>query len=490
MPFAFLNAYCSAVANLVPRVSARGGVAQQPYLPINAGGLGGFPWQWSLPAGFNYDTFLFLNHVFSQKSDGLLYANDPLSTVYWTVLNSISFQLSSSDRALLQKDAVQFQIAGQAVVAEYQQKIGPIQDTDLTYATTTLHQDVATSLDFILLFQVAYVWSGQKAAGQAPILQADLLLPAAQQQLQANAPQAATTVIAKSIAYIQLVPASNAILDQVGNANHRLQALLQNTLHPAAANGGMVTVENDGTQQTYTSFAVQPDPGDILSGLQPTNASPPANLQFEVDNGQQGQVFVDINGQGKITAPADFFKLLSNDGTVNTLFSLQGTGSTANLSKLMPGIVEIKVFPAQYDTATDQGWFDASIIAEAISKGAKDNTGYFFSPQPSSIDFRAGGNFGLLRSILISQYPILDIHYPQGDMAQFVQQLNNATSWNFQMDQLPKWTAEHYAYTASVQPDSAGGFRVTFSPNQALLSAAAIDSLAYVIGGSVIWPGG
>lgn len=481
--------YAHAIASLT--ASGRGGGTASgldgPFQPINAGGLGGFPWQWSMPLGFNYATYLFVNHCFSQGEDGVLVANDPYSTAFSTVLNNISFKLSSADLATLNKASTLNQIPGQAVVSTYIQFIAPIAPSSLTQASAALNREITSSLDYILLYQVAYVWSGKKAAGQAPLTTTFLSQQSDLSSVLPAAPSAAKSLLSTVQAYLQSIQQTLHLLDSIGNGNFLLSLIKRNLFTPNDQNGGLLAVDSDGSTVTVPGFEVSPDPATILNALNQVPVAP-LNVRMDATQSQVSSAHLNVafNQQGNVLAPANFFQLLQNNGNKHTLFSLPGTGNQASVQKIMPGQQVVSIRPMILNEAAEKGWYSNNPLSEAFQNGAKDVSGFFFQPPPG-YDLRSGGNFGLLGELLISQFPTVEINYPQGDANTFRQQVTPNQTWNFQLAGLPKFGGDEFMYHMSQIIPASQGFTVQFTPIPSAVSRGILGELAYVIGARLIW---
>ena len=154
---------------------------------------------------------------------------------------------------------------------------------------------------------------------------------------------------------------------QAGYGNQVLAELRQATNQPTAANGGMLTVD--------------PDTGAVSSGCQVGYAvnTPLATIQNTL-----------LWGQPTVTVQVP-----------------AGSGVTATIS--YPGCLLVALQPAAWQQAANIGWYDPDPLAEAFANGQQDVTGYRFTSPPSYLPgpLAAGGNFGRLVSLLISDQPVV-----------------------------------------------------------------------------------
>jgi len=176
---------------------------------------------------------------------------------------------------------------------------------------------------------------------------------------------------------------------QADHGNQVLAQLRQATGQPTAANGGMLTVD--------------PNTGAVSSGYQVGYAvnTPLATIQNSL---QAGQPTVTVQ------VPA-------------------GSGMTATIS--YSGCLLVALQPAAWQEAANIGWYDPDPLAEAFGNGQQDVTGFRFTSPPSYQPgpLAAGGNFGRLVSLLISNQPV--VSFATADTASFQNSLDTGAVSDF-----------------------------------------------------------
>jgi hypothetical protein len=141
-------------------------------------------------------------------------------------------------------------------------------------------------------------------------------------------------------------------------------------------------------------------------------------------------------------------------------------------------------------TLTDgKGWLYSAILAQAVRNADQDVTGWHFSPQPP-YNFGAGGNFGMLASLVICGYPTIRITYTSGDYKQFSQTFQQNSSVEVKLFGIRLGGIKQSMYRANSSSDSqSNSFTLTLNPPDPTLAVAPLDQLAYVLGGVIQYPG-
>lgn len=461
---------------LPPGAHSRGPQPPGNFLPVNAGGLGGFPWRWQLSGGFNSLTYDFVNNLLKPAAGGPLQGNGLLTNAYASLLEDLSFRLSPADQSALAKAGAAASAAGTDVVNKYQASYGTVSALKLAAAGKEIGVNLSNALDYVIAYVAAYLWSGSKAAGQPPVPWQKMANGTNNAGIFKAAPAAATPIVSAITTYLNLISASLPLIDKSGNAAALRQSLLNQVSKPSVSNGGLSTIDPHGVKAFRPLLKVSPGPAEILNGLM--SGTQPTSITYGLENGTNGLV-ARINQLSKVSVPNDAFSLGPKNNTAKGLLTFPGTGQTSDISTVFSGKTVVRLTPGQ--------WFNGSYLAEANTNGSQLVTGPYFSPKPG-LDLGRGGDFGVVMNYLISQYPMVNIHYPQGDINTFLTGFQLGSKWTANLPGMPVLGGKLGPdYHASVLPASSG-FNLQLTPDPTLLNRGTAYDQAYVLGAKVAWP--
>jgi hypothetical protein len=146
-----------------------------------------------------------------------------------------------------------------------------------------------------------------------------------------------------------------------------------------------------------------------------------------------------------------------------------------------------------WQQATNQGWYFGDPIAQAVTNGSKNVTGFkFIAPTGYNLQsITNGGNFGQLTSLLISNYPTISITYTNANFTEFEQHWSESVSGNLSLfGFISLGSFSQGAYGSSYQRGADNSsFTVTFSASPQVITLPTLMQQAYVIGGAVNNPG-
>ncbi len=452
--------------------------------PLNLGGAGYFPWFYEdSNNNFNFNTFLFLNRRVKPDGNGSLTFGDPLDMAYRTVLQDISFQLSSSDSAALNRANTNASGAMSSVVNGYQTTYGPITPAQMTAA------NVSTKIDYVISYKVGQVWSGRTTT--PPLTWSEMINAANLSSLLPNLPPSASPLLNSIANYLSAVSGVISLQDAVSNNNWLRTHLLNNTIAPTALNGGAGTVHNDGTVDMEVAFTVNQSEQSLNQSL--GNAGNVLELNMTAAQADSSTYQVSVEGHGGISVPIDFMVLNMSGGSSFNLSSINGSSKSISIKATFPGLSFVSFSPELFQQAVGKGWYLADIIKQAVVNGSQDVSGFRFSPKPS-YDFSKNGDFGILNALAISQFPTIEVNYMQGDYSQFQQTFQEHTKWDLKFLGLcPVGGGSQSVYESTSSANaSGGGFTIKFSPpanNYIDPSGVTNSNMAFVLGGQATYPG-
>lgn len=466
-------------------------------------------WWWGQPnpsgggEEYNLATYNFLNNRVTVGPTGEL---DPiggsLSLDMLTAYRSLTFGLSAADHQKLVNGENQASAQGQAVVTAYQGRFGTITATQMSNAQAKCAVQMATPLDYIIGYMVRYVWAGIpgfQANGTANVGVDPYNTPDLSTKLP-FLPPSGMGIMDLVAAYIASTSSINPLKSAVTNAQVMLATLVNNVFVPNAANGGIVLVDpNTGSTANPMglgwSFPQQTI--DLLNSLG-LGGSPPQSsivVKFTASYFSSEQLDVSVNGKGAGTIPILDFLGINLGGKVsydyNTFLS---ENDTLEVDVTYPGATPFTFSPAPFNGTS--GWYYSSPIQQAVENGVVNSdgttaeTGYAWgsaSPYDWSDD-SGGGNFGVLKTLIISQMPKVSITYTTSNKSDFYQELTQSADVGVSLFGLNIFSVgESTSWTTDQRSSTNGSFTVTLNPPPE--QATGLTSSAWVVGGAAMWPG-
>ena len=185
--------------------------------------------------------------------------------------------------------------------------------------------------------------------------------------------------------------------------------------------------------------------------------------------------------------------LSTTAGRTYEMSQASGTSTDCSVSIKYEGYSMIPAAPAPWQQATNQGFYYADPVAQAVDNEGQDITGFHFLNKPpyDMSAFADGGNFGLLTNILIGNYPTITITYKNANYSSFKESWSETVSGNltlFGFIKLGSFSQGAYGSSYAEGSDNST-FTVTFSASPEVVGVPQLQKTAYVIGGAVQNPG-
>lgn len=452
-------------------------------VPVAIGGAGYFPYVTENPDGvFNANTYGYLNRVVvpdPNDSDAVL-LTDPFTGAYNGVIRSTFFALSKADENALVEAELRAQAQQNAVVSSYEQTYGRITPDQLKDANVT------TKIDYVIDYKVARVWSGAIDRKTPPLRLADVDLTDIESLLP-FLPTSARPLLNPITLYLQKMEDSLSLIDTRNYSQSVLDATADASSKATETNGGLEIMSSDGVRSMVPAWRVGVTEQQIMEGL--ANTKQTLTVQMAVTKIDTTTVRAEVSGKGGGVIPIDFFSLGVSGSFDLDIYSFRGTAESVSIEMTFPGLTIVPVEPKRWDKAQGTGWYYPKPIYDAVRNGGADVTGFVFNPTPS-YDFSAGGNFGLLRTLLLSQFPTISIDYTQGNWDEFSSEFRQNSSWDFRIFGMKVGSFSQSLYVGVAKKnDVGGGFTVRFEPNPQTLSVGPLDRVTYVVGAEVLYPG-
>lgn len=342
----------------------------QPCVPLDASGLGSFPWVYQdAQQVFNNSTLAFIS---ARVMPGSLAGSAKLSpaggfiNAYVQVIAKLSYTLNSADQLRVQASSAKAATAAGATVVAYETLFGAITPEAMQTARQACGTEaIQTDIDYVVTYIMGSVWSGRGAAQLQPLTSATMTSADNLQQLLPLTPPQGEPVVAAAQVYLSMTQESSDIMSRVQSGSWEISRLNQNTGYPGSVNGGMLTAD--------------PQTGAVSVNYQPGYSI--------------SRTIADINRD--LSDPSRVFSA--------TISYPDASGTLQNYRLEFSGYTYVPIAPDAWQAATGNGWYAAAPIAEATANEAKDVTGYKFvnAPGYNMNNLAMGGNFGRLTGLLI-----------------------------------------------------------------------------------------
>jgi len=441
-------------------------------VPIEIASQGGFPYNYlDENTNFNYNTWLFLNSVMRAGEHGGVVFGEPLSNAYLALITALSYKYSTADETTLKENLIRSGEDATKVVQVYEQKYGEITDAQLKAAG----QD--TKLDYIIAYKLQQ-WAGKNAPLELTndnIADLTDVLPAL--------PLSAQPLLDPISTYLGDLVGVLGLLNSRGFASYLLTHLKENTLKPTTGNGGKSTSNHE----MHVAFTIKEEMERIATALK--NTANQFTVTFHVSDYTESSMTVSVSGSGSGVIPiGDFLGISVGGGASYDMHSLNTHGDALDVTLTYTGVNLVNFGPVLYQVDSKTGWFDPQPLREAVADHQKDVSGFQLSPWPSTYDFGQGGNFGYLNALIISAYPTVKISYANGSSSDYESMIKENASVGVSLFGIRLGGVQQSFSQGKVEQHGKGeGFDVTLAPNPP--SGTTLNQTAYVIGGSVAYPG-
>ncbi|RKH15421.1 hypothetical protein D7V97_00040 [Corallococcus sp. CA053C] len=453
---------------------------------------------------FNAATYNFINPCFEAPSPGTVQANtnNPFNSAWLQLLAGIRYVLSSADQSAYNKAQLVAAQQQLAVVSVYQSQFNTITQDQMAAAQTALGWPAASQpvnkINYVIDYMMGLVWTG--GTGQAALALTSTQMANADDlpSLLIKMPAGGDSVISAATDYFSVMGSNLQYTSELTYNNSILTSLTRNTKAPSASNGGMA-LNNAGTVEPglVPGYAVVPSVQALQNALSDPQASAPT-LTLSASLVSQGQYQVSIGAQGGFSVGS--LIQVSASGSMNyDLASLSGAGSSYTVSIKYPGATLVKFTPNAWNGSALTGWFYQQVLQQAyrnwnLNKRTPGSapTGFSFITEPAfDLDpIENGGNFGQLQSLVVSQFPTMQITFNSGNFSQFQQSFSQKVAADVSLfGIIPIASAsESSAQSWILQQQSATSFTLTLSAPTMTYPVSVLDATSFVVAASVDSP--
>jgi len=443
-------------------------VLNAPLLPLTITNKGNFPYYWQNPSNldFNAKTYEWISS--NVKANTLPNQLDQYFTnVYIQALSKVVYKLSDADQAALnkaQQDATNQQVA---ILNLWKSTYG-----SLPPATPTMQP-----ID-VIMNTIATQWASPKTT-LYDIQQSKNL-----NKLLNKTPASGKPMLPVLANYLNALGGSVTLQNAVTMNNGYVADALDNVQNPTEDNGAL-TLDN---KKVVPSFQMATQLSDILNGLK--NSSQAANLELSISRETSDKFSVSVNGSTGFSIPVlDLFTIGVGGNASYFSEKIATTKNTIEVSMQFTGVTLVNFGPSDYNMSTGLNWAWYAPINEAIKNTDQPNTGFKFSPNPN-IDFSDNGSFGLLNGVAISNYPNITIKVTSSEYESISKTFEQTTNVKISFLGIPLASVSESTYSASTSVDSKSKtVTITLSPPQDLIAGNSVDSVGWVLGATIDYPG-
>jgi hypothetical protein len=442
-------------------------VLPQGYAPFSVGPLGNFPYYWQDPSSFKFNAA-----TYQWVSAGLAAASDPVqhdgyfTNRYLQALSKITYALSTADQAILNHEHARTKNQQLALMVAWKNALGSVPSDNMNTPAISLIMEEITSN-----------WASPATDLHAILHAGD------RSKLLNTVPAAGLPVLPHLTEYLSVLSASLPLLSSVTKNNALLKKAMRALQAPNLANGALETNRNE----LLPAFEMQTPVSDILKGLAATVEDKTVTLKLSMAPRSDGNLDVTVNQGQSVKIPAQQILSVNKDGDADPLSAaLSKTGSASTITAKFIGATPVFFAPAEFSLQTLKNWFWADPIIEACHNGNADVTGFRFALDVDT-DFSENGNFGFLKSVIISRVPSITVETTSEHAARLRQAVdaNDGKALNFLGRDMGALGADD-GYQA--KDDGAAGNTVTLQPVVPHAAGGIVTSRAFVLGAQTYFP--
>jgi hypothetical protein len=452
-------------------------------LPLSTGG-GVFNYDYVYPVVSNneivFNSYQDFNSLLGPVgTNGALNMTAGFSTAYASLLQQIRWNVSTADQATVSAAQQNASTYAVTMVSIYEGLYGVITPGDLAASGYANKQDYITS------YQISQIWSGF-STGKGPLL--SIPQSGVTPQMIPFAPNSAITQL---LPQVNLYVIASSPQWPITNAYNAATAeLLFMASNIKAPNANYQTYNPlTGASVAEPGYSTSPTNAELYNVLGPTAQAAGQLVITATASQSNSDVYAEFSQQAQFFCSGGFFfSSMGVNSQQFSLFSANGSGTTATIKLIFPNPVLLSLAPFAYDSSNPTaGWYDSKVVRQALSN-TNNATGFMFGSAPQ-MNLQAGGNYGRLTSLAVSQMPTILIDYATGDMQQFNKTVAQQSEWVTTFCGIPigEGSSSQYSATSSLNQQG-GGFTLTMTP-PSQTGLATYDLYSYILGGAVGWPG-
>lgn len=456
---------------------------------FSVGQQGNFPYYWQDPSNlsFNARTYKWISSGVKIKSQAVS-LNGVFINRYLQMISKINYVLSTSDQVRLNEiyqrssnEQRRLLVAWKQVFGSIPRAVDGVQPiTQILGKITTEWADPATNISAL-----------RKANDFRETLN--------------KVPEGAGEIVTKLGKFLAATEDQSELLEKVVRNNGDLARAIEAIQTPDAANGAIVT----SLHQMQPAINILTDVDDIEAGLANTNPSSEIELSFQSHVDAYGDVNFKLAGKTiPDLAPAELLSIETVDkmddnaqretsetgGSEDDPFATETTraaiGVTASaqseISFSFSGATVVEFEIPAFEAETGKNWYWLQPLLDAQANCEADVSGFKFGHEPK-IDFSEDGQFGFVKSVIISRLPSIKVITTEEHVKKLKQEFDqtNGRSLNALGQNLGQ-IEEKGGYSAAFHDGAAE--QLILSPPPQKYAKPNMASRAFVLGCEVVFP--
>lgn len=402
---------------------------------------------------YNPDTLTALDSLVTE-TDGITVMDGAFSTFYENVIEHLKYGLSTKDQDAIREEQTKYESKVETIIQEYQ-NCG-IDKDPIEYPTVMDIMQRVTEITGLDYNDPALY---KKYAGASSLWTA---LSEYGRLAQSTAQKQGEWVL----------------------ATRKLEAIMEHIKKPSEANGGL-RVDQKGSYKV--GWEGLPETETLLKNLQ---SGAEFSFTMTAQDFKEKDSTFHMSNSVSVTIPVLWlFTTTMEHDSEYSLSKYASTESRMDIKITFKGVTQIPVNPAKLLPSNEKGWLDEDVIEQAAKKSGKDETGYCLNGgeyNPAAL-FGKKGKLRRMSTLVISQQPIISLHFEKFDCAGLSEKFSEKSKASFSFlgglisgSHENDYSYENYKYDAKAQT-----IDVTIMPPALGTSGSFASQTAFVLGGVV-----
>lgn len=358
------------------------------------------------PAGFNYDlreqyynadSLAALNSLVTGGGD-MPAIGGVYSALYKRVIGNLEFGISSKDQATINQEQT-----AQAA---------------LTETIVNLYRSSGLDAEPQRYPTIMYIMKRIKEVSGASYMNVDM----------DEYPNLAQ-LCGKLSEYARLAVFTSKLQNTWAGARDRLEAIRDHIESPSDDNGGLRT--GAGASDVNIGWERLPETEQLLAELK---AEKKVSFTLTADSFSGSESSIHFESTVDVRVPFNWFFNLKAEHEHEYDFSEYAVdGSKMSVTMTFNGVTVLAAVPSPLSDDNKKGWFAEDILKDAAVKSGKDATGYMLHGSefdPAAL-FGENGELRRMKTLVISQQPIISLHFEKFDSEGMQEAFTQATDVSF-----------------------------------------------------------
>lgn len=422
--------------------------------------------QYGLSAYYNSTMLDAFNGALDIGTNGMLtMGNHQFSTLYFSILSNATYQYSTADQKTVNDPNIQ---AAQINVVN----AGSSSGFAATYGVSPVNYNTIMAAVLKNFSSKPTDWSTGNISAAAKSL-----------------PNAGFASLGSAIATaVQKLSPLNTILGAQAVANDQLQAAIDHTQNPSAANGGLAINANN----YYVGWTPMPTNTQIQGGLQSGSS---VSISVSASNFSSSSASFSISGSAGFTVPVfDIFDIGLSGGSSYDWSKHTSSSSSLDVTMEYKGVTIVQIDPLTLSADNATGWYDEMLL-QSIAAGSGDASVSGFKIDPSNQYapdkmFGKGKPFSRFKTLVVSQAPTISMTFSADQASAVKSQFKENSSVDVKLFGLFKVGSmdQSYSITKVDESSASGTVTVTFAPPAITGNVDPVNQVCFVLGGVADYP--